>query len=82
MSKATTRKAEKLYTSDCIKLLSKGLILKFVVRGSTENYECHYDRELKKWSCTCKWFSLKQSFCSHIMACHLMLQHEKDLIGL
>lgn len=82
MSKATTKKAEDLYTSNCVQLMSKGIILKFIVKGSNNDYEVHYNRIQKKWSCTCKWFSLKQTFCSHIQCCHLLLEHEKERLGL
>jgi len=82
MKLSTTKKAERLYTEDKVKLMSKGIILKFLVRGDHENYEIHFDREQKKWSCTCKGFSLRLWQCSHIQAAMLLVRHEYDSLGL
>jgi len=82
MKLTTTKKAERMYTQGKVKLMSKNIILKFVVKGDHENYDVHFDREHKKWSCTCKGFSLKLWRCSHIQAAQLLIQHEREAIGL
>ncbi|MFX0101827.1 MAG: SWIM zinc finger family protein [Candidatus Hodarchaeota archaeon] len=32
----------------------------------------------KSWNCDCKWFSLKQKFCKHILAIFLRLIYDLE----
>ncbi|MBW2981946.1 hypothetical protein KY343_03645 [Candidatus Woesearchaeota archaeon] len=83
MKSTTQKKAEKMYTEDRVKLMSShGDIIHFIVKGDNDLYDIHYNRTRKRWSCTCKGFSLKEQICSHIKACMLMIEHEKELLGL
>ncbi len=46
----------------------------FKVKGQTEEYSVIFDKERKEFTCDCKFFSLKQKFCSHILACKMLLE--------
>jgi len=83
MISQTQKKAERLYTTNKVKFISsKGDIIHFIVEGDNDIYDVHYNRPRKRWSCTCKGFSLKEQICSHIKACMLMIEHEPEAIGL
>lgn len=46
----------------------------FKVKGETEEHSVIYDKEKDEYSCDCKYFSLKQKECSHILGCKIMLR--------
>jgi len=46
----------------------------FEVQGETENHSVIYDKEKDEWNCDCKYFSLKEKECSHILASKLKLR--------
>lgn len=46
----------------------------FTVKGETETHSVIFDKTTKKFSCDCKWFSLKENECSHIFAVKLFLK--------
>ena len=48
------------------------LRIHFSVKGETEEHDVIYDKIKKQWSCDCKYFSLHQKECSHILACKLL----------
>ena len=43
----------------------------FSVEGETETHSVIFDKEKEKWSCDCRWSSLKEGICSHIYAAML-----------
>ena len=43
----------------------------FKVSGETEDYSVIFDKQTEKFSCDCKYFTLKQKECSHIFACRV-----------
>jgi len=47
------------------------------VRGESEVHSVIYDKITKKFICDCKWFSMKNQECSHIIAAKLFLK-ERD----
>ena len=44
----------------------------FNVIGDTETHAVIFDKTQKKFSCDCRYFSLRQEECSHIIACRLL----------
>jgi uncharacterized Zn finger protein len=46
----------------------------FVVQGETEQYSVIFDKTRSKWSCDCKFHSMKERECSHIYACKLSMK--------
>lgn len=34
----------------------------------------------RAWNCDCKWFSLKQKFCKHILAVFLRIQNDQSFL--
>ncbi len=44
----------------------------FKVQGETEVHSVIFDKGRNYWECDCKFWSLKQKECSHIIACKLM----------
>lgn len=41
----------------------------FKVKGETEKYSVIHDKTTDKWSCDCKYSSMKGRECSHVYAC-------------
>lgn len=69
-------------------LLKKGRVKKeietrrrihFLVIGETDEHYVSFDKEKGKWSCDCKYSSLKERECSHIIACKLFLKEKSSL---
>lgn len=83
MKSITQKKAERLYTTGKIKFISaKNMIVRFMVYGDTERHTVEYNRWTKRWSCVpCPAYEHKM-LCSHVKACQLMIEHEKEAIGL
>ena len=48
----------------------------FTILNEEENHQVIYDKEKENWSCDCRFFALKLSDCSHIIACKLFLRDE------
>ncbi len=46
----------------------------FKVRGETDLHSVIFDKIKKEFICDCKFFSLKQKPCSHILACKMLLE--------
>ncbi len=42
--------------------------------GKDEKHSVMYNKTKHEWSCDCRWFSMKSTYCSHILAVHLYLQ--------
>jgi hypothetical protein len=42
--------------------------------SNEEEHSVIFDKEKNKWKCDCKFFSLKQRTCSHILASKLFLK--------
>ena len=67
-------------------LLRRGLVKKdFEVKEriyfsvkSEEEHSVFFDKEKMKWFCDCKYFTLTQRECSHIIACKLFLSKNRD----
>ncbi|MEM5820786.1 MAG: hypothetical protein QXP34_00485 [Candidatus Aenigmatarchaeota archaeon] len=69
------------------KLLREGRVSKdfenelrihFTVKGYEDIHYVIYDKIKDEFSCDCKWFSLKKEECSHILACKMLLESEKE----
>jgi len=45
----------------------------FTVQGTTEKHSVIFDKEKGNWSCDCKYSSLYQKSCSHIVACQKIM---------
>ena len=43
----------------------------FQVSGDTEEHTVVFDKTKKSWGCDCKFSSLKNKDCSHIIACKI-----------
>jgi len=56
------------------------LRIHFTVRSDRETHYVIYDKVKDKFICDCKWFSLKGIECSHILACKMLLEKEKENI--
>lgn len=41
----------------------------FIVQGETEKHSVIHDKATGKWSCDCKYSSMKGRECSHVYAC-------------
>lgn len=46
----------------------------FKVEGETDIHSVIFDKEKNSWLCDCKYFSLKEKECSHIISAQLLLQ--------
>jgi hypothetical protein len=49
----------------------------FKVEGETDVHSVIYDKQKNEWSCDCPFSTLKEKYCSHILAC--MLKQGKKL---
>lgn len=68
-------KGVKLYKLGRVRLLLEtDKRIHFRVRGETEEHSVIFDKVKGEWSCDCKFFSLKEKECSHLIACELYLQ--------
>ncbi len=65
------------------KLLSEGKVnrileterrIHFKVIGQTETHSVIFDKEKNSWSCDCKFSTLSEKNCSHIIAAKLFLK--------
>ncbi len=45
----------------------------FIVKGYTENHTIIFNKIKNLWDCDCKFSSLKNKECSHIMACKMKI---------
>jgi len=72
-------KAFKLLRENRVKKeLETELRIHFFVKGETEDHDVIFDKVKKSWSCDCKYFSLHQKECSHILSCKLFLEKFKE----
>ncbi len=66
-------------------LLKEGKVIKEVETDkrihfkviSKETHSVIFDKEKNTWECDCKWGSLREKHCSHILACNLFLERTK-----
>ena len=73
------KKAFKLLRENRVKKeLETELRIHFFVKGETEDHDVIFDKVKKSWSCDCRYFSLHQKECSHILACKLFLEKIKE----
>lgn len=49
----------------------------FVVQGDTEEHSVIHNKIKDEWVCTCKYWTLKQRVCSHILAAQLFMKKPK-----
>jgi len=45
----------------------------FKVQGKSDVYSVIFDKEKNKWECECRYWSLTQKDCSHIIACKTLV---------
>lgn len=73
ISKEVKKKAQLLLKEGRVKKeLETDKRIHFKVLGETEEHSVIYDKEKGDWNCDCKFFSLKQKECSHILAAKLI----------
>jgi hypothetical protein len=71
----TREKAFKLLRERRVKKdLETDLRIHFSVKGETEMHGVIFDKIKNAWSCDCRYFSLHQKECSHILSCILLLK--------
>ncbi len=72
VSKEVRRKGYLLFKKGKVeKVLETDKRIHFKVRGETDVHSVIFDKEKRKFSCDCPWFSLKERTCSHIYAVKL-----------
>ena len=79
-SREIYKKGFRIYRSGKVKIdfeNEKRVYLK--VRGETETHSVIYDKISKKFICDCKWFSMKNQECSHIVAAKLFLKERSSV---
>jgi len=65
-------KAEKIVSKEKVrKEFETDKRIHFIVEGETETHSVIFDKQRKKWECDCRFSSLKQGICSHILACKI-----------
>ncbi len=70
--KSRLDKADRL-TSE-IKMLETETTVYFKVPGTDEEHEVSYNKRKDNWACDCKYFTMKASYCSHILAAQRKLK--------
>jgi len=74
MSRTVKAKALKLLKENKIeKELETKKHIHFKVQGKSDVYSVIFDKEKNKWECECRYWSLTQKDCSHIIACKLLM---------
>jgi len=72
------KKAVKLLESNRIKKeLETDRRVHFSVQGETEEHSVIYDKLKDDWVCDCRYWSLRQKTCSHIIAAQLKMKMEE-----
>jgi hypothetical protein len=75
VSQETEEKGLKLFKEGrVVKELETSKRTHFKVVGDTDVYFVIFDKEKNEFSCDCKFFSLHQEKCSHIIAAELALK--------
>lgn len=75
ISRRVKIKARKLFESKKIrKEIETEKRIHFKVEGETEEHFVIFDKDSKKFSCDCHYFSLKEKNCSHIEAVKIFLK--------
>lgn len=81
MKERLEEKAERLVKEGKVKLISNKRIKIFEVEGTTDKYTVIFKK--KGYSCTCKYWSLRQIPCSHILGCMIISRENNiKLLGL
>jgi len=71
-SETLRKKAVKLLESNRVKKeLETDRRIHFSVQGETEEHSVIYDKLKDEWVCDCRYWSLRQKTCSHIIAAQL-----------
>lgn len=72
VSKDTKKKAREIFDAGRIKKeMESAKRDYFVVQGDTAEHSVIHDKTKDDWFCTCKYWTLKQKVCSHILAARL-----------
>ena len=75
ISKEITEKGVKLLNDGKVKKdLETGKRIHFKVKGETEIHSVIFDKVKNEFECDCRYWSLRQKTCSHIIACELFLK--------
>ncbi len=74
--KEVERKARRILREGRVRLDFKSEKRIYFTVYSREVHSVIFDRERNEFNCDCKYFSVKQKECSHIIACKLLI---KDL---
>lgn len=73
--KSRLDKAERL--SPEIKMLETPTTVYFKVPGTDEEHEVSYNKRKDNWACDCKYYTMKASYCSHILAAQRKLKRSQ-----
>jgi len=49
----------------------------FTVMNGEEDHQVTFEKTKDSWSCDCRFYSLKLTDCSHIIACKLFMREEE-----
>ena len=72
-------KAEKLFQEGKVKKeVETAKRIHFSVVGTEETHSVIYDKGKNKWTCDCKYSSLYQRSCSHIIASKILLESSHE----
>jgi len=75
ISKEIKEKGYKLLKDGKVKKdLETGKRIHFKVQGETEIHSVIFDKVKNEFECDCRYWSLRQKTCSHIIACELFLK--------
>jgi hypothetical protein len=75
ISAAVEKKAWQIFRAGKVKKELETLKrIHFKIEGETEEHMVVFDKQKQKFSCDCRYFSLTQKECSHILASKLMLE--------
>ncbi|MEM5854636.1 MAG: hypothetical protein QXG39_06970 [Candidatus Aenigmatarchaeota archaeon] len=79
ISREVKIKARKLFEGKKIKKeIETDKRIHFRVQGDTDEHFVIFDKDRRKFSCDCPYFSLKEKSCSHIEAVKLFLSRQKS----
>lgn len=70
-------KAKELLSKNKIKIDMRSDKRIFFIVESNKEHSVIFDKD-RGWSCTCKYSSLNQGECSHILACQLFLKQKNE----
>lgn len=78
ISKEIKKKGYQIFNESKIKKeLETGKRIHFFVEGESERHSVIFDKEKNKFTCDCKYSTLKEGICSHVYAAILIKEKEE-----